>query len=50
MADFLIESGRRANRLSLVQAVMTGTNAKYEEDQRILATLVNDSEFSLYQV
>ncbi|TFK90994.1 bifunctional P-450/NADPH-P450 reductase [Polyporus arcularius HHB13444] len=42
MADFLIESGRRANRLSLVQAVMTGTNAKYEEDQRILATLVND--------
>ena len=30
MADFLLESGRRANRASLVQAMMTGTNAKYE--------------------
>ncbi|KAI0693861.1 bifunctional P-450/NADPH-P450 reductase [Cerioporus squamosus] len=42
MSDFLIESGRRANRLSLVQAMMTGTNAKYEEDQRIMGALVSD--------
>ena len=44
MADFLIESGRRAARPSLVQAVMSGTNAKYEEDMRTLNALVDESE------
>ena len=43
MADFLIESGRRANRPSLVQALMPGVNAKYEEDQRIMGELVEES-------
>ncbi|OBZ71165.1 hypothetical protein A0H81_08482 [Grifola frondosa] len=42
MGDFLVESGLRANRASLVQALMTGTNAKYEEDQRILNELVTE--------
>ncbi|RPD56624.1 cytochrome P450 [Lentinus tigrinus ALCF2SS1-7] len=42
MTDFLIESGLRANRLTLVQAMMPGTNAKYEEDQRIMGELVSD--------
>ncbi|KAI0694739.1 bifunctional P-450/NADPH-P450 reductase [Earliella scabrosa] len=42
MADFLIESGRRANRPSLVQAMMRGTNAKYQEDQRIMNDLVEE--------
>ena len=44
MTDFLIESGRRSARPSLVQAMMTGTNAKYEEDQRIMNSLVDQSE------
>ncbi|RPD57416.1 bifunctional P-450/NADPH-P450 reductase [Lentinus tigrinus ALCF2SS1-7] len=42
MTDFLIESGRRSRRLTLVQAIMSGTNAKYEEDQRIMGELVSD--------
>ncbi|KAI0754463.1 bifunctional P-450/NADPH-P450 reductase [Daedaleopsis nitida] len=42
MADFLIESGLRANRLSFVQNMMTGTNAKYEEDKHILDSLVEE--------
>ncbi|KAI0763546.1 bifunctional P-450/NADPH-P450 reductase [Trametes elegans] len=42
MGDFLIESGKRANRPAIVQSMMTGTNAKYEEDQRILGQLVNE--------
>ena len=45
MADFLIESGRRANRPSLVQALMPGVNAKYEEDQRIMGELVEESRW-----
>ena len=48
MADFLIESGRRANRLTLMQAMMAGTNAKYEENRRIMGALVSDSEFALW--
>ena len=43
MADFLIESGRRSARPSLVQAMMSGSNAKYEEDKRTLNALVEES-------
>lgn len=43
MGDFLIESGKRANRPTIVQSMMSSTNAKYEEDQRILGQLVNES-------
>ena len=43
MADFLLESGRRANRASLVQAMMTGTNAKYEADMKTMNELVDES-------
>ncbi|TBU21982.1 fatty acid hydroxylase [Dichomitus squalens] len=42
MADFLIESGRRASRPSIVQAIMSGTNAKYEDDIRIMNELVDE--------
>ncbi|KAI0642932.1 bifunctional P-450/NADPH-P450 reductase [Trametes meyenii] len=42
MGDFLIESGRRANRPAIVQSMMSATNAKYEEDQRILGKLVDE--------
>ncbi|KAM5540781.1 hypothetical protein V8D89_005425 [Ganoderma adspersum] len=42
MADFLIESGRRSARPSLVQAMMSGSNAKYEEDKRTLNALVEE--------
>ena len=47
MSDFLIEAGRRANRASLVQALMPGVNAKYEEDQRIMSELVGESTWLL---
>ncbi|OBZ65058.1 hypothetical protein A0H81_14948 [Grifola frondosa] len=42
LGDFLKESGLRANRPSIVQAMMHSTNAKYEEDQRILNELVTE--------
>ena len=44
MADFLIESGLRANRPSIVQAMMSATNAKYEENIRIMDKLATESE------
>ncbi|KAI0770681.1 fatty acid hydroxylase [Fomes fomentarius] len=40
MSDFLVESGLRAGRPALVQAVMTGKNAKYEQDKQIMNALV----------
>ena len=49
MADFLIECGRRARRPYLVQALMSDTNAKYEEDQRILTSLVDESRLCVLQ-
>ncbi|PIL35108.1 cytochrome P450 [Ganoderma sinense ZZ0214-1] len=42
MVDFLLESGRRPVRPSLVQAMMTGTNAKYDADINTLNTLVEE--------
>ncbi|KAI0629781.1 fatty acid hydroxylase [Trametes polyzona] len=42
MGDFLLESGKRANRPAIVQSMMTATNAKYAEDQKILAQLVDE--------
>ena len=44
MVDFLLESGHRASRLSLVQAVMTSATAKYEQDIKIMSDLANESE------
>ena len=45
MADFLIECGRRSVRPHIVNAMMTGTNAKVDEDQRVMMELVNQSGF-----
>ncbi|KAH9932779.1 bifunctional P-450/NADPH-P450 reductase [Epithele typhae] len=42
MSDFLVESGLRANRLSIVQAMMPSTNAKYEEDRNTMTKLAQD--------
>ena len=44
MGDFLIESGRRANRPTLVQSMMAGSNAKYEADINTLSTVADESE------
>ena len=44
MAEFLVESGMRANRPSVVQAMMSGSNAKYEENIRIMDKLATESE------
>ncbi|KAF7312594.1 Fatty acid hydroxylase [Mycena indigotica] len=41
MAEFLIESGNRANRPRMVQAVMRGTNAKYESDMKKMKDLAD---------
>ena len=43
MVDFLVESGRRANRLGLVKPMMRGANAKYEQDIRTMARLAEES-------
>ncbi|KAJ7626813.1 cytochrome P450 [Roridomyces roridus] len=39
MADFLTESGFRANRPAIVQAIMSKTNAKYEADMKKMRDL-----------
>ena len=44
MGDFLIESGRRANRPTLVQSMMAGSNAKYEADINTLSTVADESK------
>ncbi len=44
MVDFLLEAGRRSVRPSIVQAMMTRTNGKYEADIQTLSTLVDKSE------
>ena len=44
MVDFLLESGRRTTRASIVQAMMTKTNAKYEADLRTMGAVVDESE------
>ena len=44
MIDFLVEGGRRSIRPGIVQAMMTGTNAKYDADINTLNTLVEESE------
>ncbi|KAJ7067224.1 fatty acid hydroxylase [Mycena amicta] len=41
MGDFLLESGNRANRPRIVQAVMRGTNAKYEADRKKMRDLAD---------
>ena len=43
MTEFLKESGSRASRPAVVQALMTGTNAKYSEDMKVMSDLGNQS-------
>ena len=44
MVDFLVESGQRANRPAIVNAMMRGTTAKYEQDIKTMAELADESE------
>lgn len=44
MVDFLLESGKRANRLPIVQSMMRGVNAKYEEDMKTMNELVEERQ------
>lgn len=44
MVDFLKECNARANRPFLIQSVMTGANAKYEADKKLMTELADDSE------
>ena len=46
MVDFLIESGNRATRPTIVSSLMRGTSAKYEADQQVMLDLVDDSKQS----
>lgn len=46
MTDFLKESGARGNRPTVVQALMSGTNAKYAEDIKYMTDLGNQSPSS----
>ena len=47
MADFLIECGHRSVRPSIMTAVMSSSNAKFEEDQRTMFELVTQSKICL---
>ncbi|KAM5540828.1 hypothetical protein V8D89_005472 [Ganoderma adspersum] len=42
MIDFLLEGGRRSARPTIVQAMMTGSNAKYDADIHTLNTVVEE--------
>lgn len=42
MGDFLVESGRRANRPVIAQMFMRATNQKYESDIKLLQDLSRD--------
>ncbi|OBZ67672.1 hypothetical protein A0H81_12453 [Grifola frondosa] len=42
MADFLVESGLRANRPPLVNSMMRGTSAKYAQDIQTMSALVEE--------
>ena len=44
MTDFLLESGYRSMRPAIVTSVMVGSKAKYEQDQRTMLQLVDESE------
>lgn len=44
MVDFLIECNLRANRPSFLSSVMVSTTAKYEQDQKIMAELADESK------
>jgi hypothetical protein len=43
MADFLLECDYRSRRPAVVQWMMRGSNAKYEEDMKIMNDLANES-------
>jgi hypothetical protein len=43
MGDFLGESGARANRPRVLQAVMRAANAKYEADIKMMRGLADES-------
>jgi hypothetical protein len=45
MSDFLYESGNRSKRPGIVQTMMVGTNAKYENDKNVMLAYVNDSMY-----
>lgn len=45
MGDFLAEAGVRVNRPSVVQALMRGMNAKYEQDIKTMADLADESTY-----
>lgn len=44
MSDFLVECGLRSKRPTILQNMMVGTNAKYEADQQVMLSYVENSE------
>ena len=43
MVDFLVECNLRVNRPGLLNSMMVGTTAKYEEDIKTMVQLADDS-------
>ena len=48
MIDFLVECNSRANRPGLLNSMMVGTTAKFEQDIKVMAELADESESSSY--
>lgn len=48
LSDFFKESYLRTLRPSVVQALMTGTTAKYEADQKLMKDVADNSEIESY--
>ena len=45
MSDFLLESGYRANRPSIVTTLLRGSSAKYEADMNTMKQLVDECQY-----
>ena len=45
MVDFLVECNLRANRPGLLNSMMYGTTAKYEQDMKTMNDLADESEY-----
>lgn len=45
MTDFLKECNMRSRRPAILQSMMSGANAKYEADRKLMTDLADESEF-----
>lgn len=47
MVDFLKECNMRSRRPAILQSMMSGANAKYESDRKLMTDLADESELGI---